>query len=182
MKINILFHESALVSHVRRSAIAYMAKVWTEEGHTVRITKGIKNFIPADVCIVHVDLSVVPEAYIEYADKYPVVINGKISDIRKSRISRNLINKSDSYTGPVVLKSNLNYAGWPEKRVKMSALSQWIYKTRSRLMRASDTIRFQDDYRYYDSINEVPDHMFSNENYVVEKFLPEKRGNKYCVN
>ena len=71
--------------------------------------------MPADLILVHVDLSVVPEKYLAFASRYSIVLNGRLPDIRKSVVSTNLVGMRDSWTGPVIAKSDLNYGGRPER-------------------------------------------------------------------
>src|SRR5690606_23600626 len=77
---------------------------------------GPARYVPADLIVVHVDLSVVPEPYLEFSQRYPIVVNGSIRDIRKSSISRNLVSQNTEYKGPAIVKSDCNYAGMPERR------------------------------------------------------------------
>ena len=70
--------------------------------------------MPADLVLLHVNLSVVPDEYLELASRYPIVVNGKAKDIRKSTYSTLRVTRDDPYAGPVIVKSNLNYAGVPE--------------------------------------------------------------------
>jgi hypothetical protein len=41
-------------------------------------------------------------------------MNGHVLDIRKSNICTHLVNKEDQYKGPMLVKTELNYAGIPE--------------------------------------------------------------------
>ncbi len=78
-----------------------MADIWRKDGHTVKFLFGTGKFVPADICFVHVDLSVAPNQYLEFAIRYPVVINGYIKNILKSRLVKIW------YQGTVVIKLRL---------------------------------------------------------------------------
>jgi hypothetical protein len=39
-------------------------------------------------------------------------------DISKLAISANLVGRGDAYAGPVIVKTNCNYGGVPERRLK----------------------------------------------------------------
>ena len=106
--IAILFHENTHPLIARRYTIAHMAWFWREDGHRVIFLHGTRKFVPADLCLVHADLSVVPEDYLEFARQYPITVNGEIRDIRKSSFSENLVRPRDGYVGPVIVKTDLN--------------------------------------------------------------------------
>jgi hypothetical protein len=180
--IAILFYEREKHYRFDNYNISDMAKIWRDDGHSVKLLYGIKKFIPADICFVHVDLSVVPDAYIEFANRYPIVINGKIKNILKSKISRNLVTKDEKYQGSVIVKTDLNHAGWPEKLSAFSTPRIVLTQLARRLGQRSQKIKSQLDYKIYQDSSEVPERYFSDPNYVVEKFLPEKHGELYCVN
>ena len=57
----------------------------------VMIHHDLDSLVPADVCFVHVDLSVGPPRYTKFASQYPNTINLHITDIRKKSCSRNQI-------------------------------------------------------------------------------------------
>ena len=97
LRIAILFHQAASQRRSQDYLIAAFAKVWSEDGHEVIYIFGVSKFILADVIIVHVDLSIVPEEYLEFALKYPVSVNARIGDIRKSAYSAQMLQEKDVY-------------------------------------------------------------------------------------
>src|SRR5436853_5983452 len=86
-RIAVLFHERQSEEQVRLYAIHHLADVWRADGGEVLYVFGVREHVPADVLVVHVDLSVVPDEYLEFAGRYPAAINGKVRDIRKSTFS-----------------------------------------------------------------------------------------------
>ena len=118
--IAVLFHESRRDRGPRDYAIGALARFWRRDGHRVVFLYGVEKFVPADLVVVHVDLSVVPQEYLDFAARYPAAVNGGVRDVRKSSFSRNRLAAEDSWDGRVIVKSNLNYAGIPE-RVAASA-------------------------------------------------------------
>jgi hypothetical protein len=174
----VLFHEAD-----RRDPADYivhhLAGFWREDGHEVHYVFGTKRFVPADIVLVHVNLSVVPDAYLELASRYPVALNGRIRDIRKSTFSRNLLRPSDTWDGRVIVKSDLNYAGMPERYLRMGPLEhRWRTLRRARVLLerlAGSAPPFSGprDYRIFDSVADVPAPYFSNRHVIVEKFRPE---------
>jgi len=185
-RIAILHHKNEESLDLERYLLPHMANYWREDGHAVIDLFGTRNFVPADILIVHVNLSVVPDPYLEFAHRYPVVINGAIKDIRKSAISTNLVELGDGYDGPVIVKADLNHAGYPEHILDRTWLEQRFKlarRVKRRLARVEGSMEFEFpvDYRVFDSINDVPDAYLRDKRLVVEKFLPDFREGLYWV-
>ena len=172
-KIAILFHENGAKS-TSHYLISYFADIWRKKGNEVTFLVGTKKFVPADLIIVHVDLSVVPDKYLEFAKQYPIVLNGEVKDIRKSTFSKNLVGIDDPYEGKVIVKSNLNFAGHPERRLNKLCFAR--FRTGAALKLFSPPFPFKSklDYKIYDHPSLIPRAYFKNPNVLVEKFLPEK--------
>ena len=183
-RIAILFHEHHKRDELSRYAITFLAEYWRADGHDVRFVFGVKKFVPADLALLHIDLSVLPAEYLEFAERYPIVLNGAARDIRKSTFSRNLVKPDDPYDGQVIVKSDLNYAGLPERSIYSSPfanLPKWLQKFLPR--RRDSILRFETpmDYQIYDHLSDVPQACFKYNELVVEKFLPEKESDLYFV-
>lgn len=121
-----------------------------------------QRFQAADAAILHVDMSLIPQDYLDLAAVYPRTINGTVSDIRKRHVSRNLVGRDDPWPGPVLVKSDLNCGGKPEARLARRAgqpLSSSV-----------------PDYQLFDHIAAVPDAVWTDPTRVVERYLPERRG------
>lgn len=112
--IAVLFQHHDRPSGVSGYIVDHLARLWRADGHEVTYLFGTGGFVPADIVLVHVDLSVVPASYLEFASRYPLVLNGRIRDIRKSVVSSNLVGPGDAWSGPVIAKSDLNCGGWTE--------------------------------------------------------------------
>lgn len=174
--IAILFHESdrAVVNHY---AISGLADVWRNDGHTVSNIFGTGKFIDADLILVHVDLSVVPDEYISFARQYPIALNDHLRDIRKSTFSSYLLKPHDDYRGQVLVKSNLNCAGIPESfRMKKGFLQRLTAR-----LTGSDSFSEPADYLVYESLREVPRKWFRSKDVVVQRFCPEREEGLYHV-
>jgi hypothetical protein len=185
-RIVVLLHERQSRQPRLDYAIVHMAELWRQAGHDVRFLFGVREFVPADVAIVHVDLSVVPDEYLDFARRYPVTLNGAVKDIRKSVISTSLVTAGDAYSGPVIVKSNLNYSGLPERlfvaggipiRMQLGNVSRSLW--RLGVGRRPSRFTASDDYRIYPSTRDVPAATFASPDLVVEKFLPEREGGFY---
>jgi hypothetical protein len=164
--IVILFQAGLTQARSQNYAIARYARIWTADGHNVLATPGVANAPPGDVVIVHVDLSVVPDEYLETARKYPVALNAEIRDIRKSTFSKQLLKRGDPYDGPVIVKTDLNHAGVPEGFVN------------EQLQRPFER---PDLYPVYSHPSRVPNGYWDDPGLIVEKLLAEREGDLYCV-
>ncbi len=171
MNILILTHEC---DRFHRHYYLYtMAETWAGEGHRVRIQRGPGARADADIAILHVDLTVVPPDYLEFARRFPVVVNSKVEDISKRGISRNLVRPEDDFQGPVIVKTNLNAGG---QREALLAHRQLPLLLRRGPFRRAVPRKSKRDYLVYSSPKEVPHEVWEDPALVVERFLPEPRG------
>jgi hypothetical protein len=151
--------------------VDHLARFWCEDGLEVVYLHGTDRFVPADILLVHVDLSVVPEPYFEFASRYPIVLNGRIRDIRKSVTSRYLVRPGDDWEGPVIVKADLNNAGYPEYLSSLTGLRRLRYvRAVAARMGAVPTWR---NYRVFERLADVPASLVENPGLVVERFLPD---------
>jgi hypothetical protein len=88
-RLLILTHSNC--SSLQGYFLALLVSEWEMQGIEVLTVHDLDSWVPADVCFIHVDLSLVPSRYIEFARRYPNVINLHITDIRKRSYSRNRI-------------------------------------------------------------------------------------------
>jgi hypothetical protein len=146
---------------------------WRQHGHEVLIACGCEELPDGDLAFLHVNLSVVPEAYMKAARRYSLTINANARDIRKRSVSRNLIDKNDGWSGPVIVKSNLNCNGIPEFAA--------IWKPRGRLPIPGEAVFKPVGYQVLDHPGLVPEYVWTNPEAVVERFLPEKDSSGYYL-
>lgn len=181
--IGILFHEKNRKRHLSGYAITFLAEFWSQDGHRVHYLFGTRKFVPADLLLVHVDLSVVPDEYLEFASRYPIALNSGVKDIRKSQISTNLVKQGDVYSGKVIVKTNLNFGGSPERILGRRWSHRWRLLA-SRFVRdhaIGTGLETHSKYRIYHCLTDVPPAVFERNDLVVEKFLPEQEGNFFFV-
>src|SRR5579862_1163323 len=162
-KIAILYHEKQREKELNYIVDCY-AEYWREDGHEVIPLFGVAQFVPADLIIVHVDLSVVPEEYLDFARRYPVVLNGAVRDIRKSTYSRLWLKPGDPYEGKVIVKSNYNFAATPERALGVALDPRGV---------SASFFWSPQDYQIYENPQAVPAVLFDDSNVIVEKFQPE---------
>jgi hypothetical protein len=131
-----------------------------------------QKFRDADAAWLHVDLSLVPKAYLDLAARYPKTINGTVADIRKRHVSRNLLDRGSDWQGPVLVKSDLNCNGFPEA---------FLARRVAGIDGQPDTRGKHPEYQLFHSLQSVPDAVWQDETRVVEKYLPEKRDQNNVV-
>ena len=186
--IAILWHERDRGRDLGRYAITHLAEHWRGDGHAVRSIFGTDRFDAADLVIVHVDLSVVPARYLDFAARFPIAVNGRVQDIRRTAFSRIRVDRQDGYVGPVIVKSNANHAGAPERARAPAGVATLRWRVRRRLAAirrpaddAPPDFATPLDYRIFHSAADVPPAWFGRPELVVERFLPERAGEDYAV-
>jgi len=166
-----------------RYAIDTMISEWRALGVEVAQVFGPVAFVYADLVFVHVDRSVVSEAYLELARRYPLGVNRSAGDIRKHRYIDGRLSASSAYDGPVIVKTDLNYAGAPERSSEMARLRarQRILRTLQRAFSPSaPRMKSKKDYFLARSLRAVPRGYFSDE-HVIQEFRPERDGADYIL-
>lgn len=195
IKIAILLHAEDHAFENTSYLLCMMMETWKARGHTLMPVRGADRFVEADVLIPHIDLTVMPDDYRALLDQYPIVVNRRIADISKSKISQNIVGKCDKYDGPVIVKTDGNYGGLYDARFnrKKRLPPSFPQRAVSKLAKVlggsnSDTARWKHvesldpgAYPVYSSLREVPGAIFKNKNLVVEKFLPERDSELYCL-
>lgn len=147
---------------------------WIEAGHVVVVHVGPSEPPPADVAVLHVDLTVIPPEYERWLSMYPIVVNGATLDIGKRRVSRHLVRRGDGYEGPVIIKTNANSGALPE--------AQWERLASEASGRPPRPVRhIPGRYPVLDSPSRVPFSVWDDEGLVVERFLPERDGDGYVL-
>lgn len=181
-RILILVHERGSLSDTSYFLSA-MSRVWTEQGHSVVEQRGPAAASPeAEIAFLHVDLTRVDPAYIEFLRRYPRTVNLRTADISKRVVSRGIVQRGDGYDGPVIVKTNANCGGLKESserrvtpwgRLLDSARNRLPWSMRSRLNTA--------EYRVIESVDAVPLSVWRNHDLVVERFEPEIKDGLYCL-
>lgn len=175
----------------RSYLIQPISEEWERLGYRVIFHHGVKKVPAADLLILHVDLSHVPREYIKVAARYPRVINLGIPDIRKTTYSRNRVLPGDGYTGPVIVKSALNFGGIVEEKARAKKPRSFTGKMRKAIALWREALEMRGDrgprilgkenYRVYARRGEVPDEWCASKRVVVERFRPERHGEKYVL-
>jgi len=138
-----------------------------------------------DVLLCHVDLSVVPEEYRRFAQNHPRVVNMSAVDIRKRSYLDDLIGVDDPYSGPVIVKSDLNHGGLPERLLAPRStgprrIAKGILRRLRRRIGAVEEIRYKSDYVIYQERSSVPPARFRDGS-VIQPFRPERLDEEFVL-
>ncbi|MCA9621910.1 MAG: hypothetical protein KC731_22955, partial [Myxococcales bacterium] len=135
--------------------------------------EGVEGAPPADLAVLHVDQTVVPDHYLALAASYPRSVNGKSASVAKRSFSQQLLGPDDRYDGPVIIKTDANFGGLPELR--------HYHLDRRRGRGPTTPPRFARHYPVLPSLQEVPEEVRHDSRMVVERFVPERdaEGNYY---
>ena len=173
-------------------ALVDIAEVWRGRGHGVRVVAGVpagwdragSGWDMADACVLHVDLTRTPPAYAAFANAHAVAINGRFPDNAKRVVSTGVVTPGDGHAGPVIVKSDLNYGGVPE-RVMARRTGSWLDKraasVRGRLPWTMRPDLAAEDYRVFERRADVPGAVWRNPALVVERFVEERAEGMYWV-
>ena len=189
----VLAHEADGFWSENRLVHLLMAR-WEAAGWRTRLVTDPDDSAPADIAILHVSLSVVPESLGRLADRYPRTINRQVLDIRKRSYSRLQVGPEGPDPGPVIVKTDANAGGWRELRgaflstapgrllarvdprarfyghaLRLESLRPW---------HARRVPRFQ-GYVVYPRRDLVPEGVWRNPHLVVERLAAERDGDRY---
>jgi hypothetical protein len=193
-KILILFHQDDSLALDKGFMILRMRSAWEARGIQVEVLHGIDKKPEADLVIPQIDMTIIPDSYLRFLDNYPDVVNRRVRDISKRRISQNLVHGPDDYDGPVIVKTNRNFGGLPEVHLsgsrpipsRSSKIRRLWWRLGGRRARrsgdlASVTSLNPHQYPIFDSPKDLPSGVFENDALIVERFLPERDGDLYCL-
>ncbi|MBD3677720.1 MAG: hypothetical protein HUJ27_04875 [Rhodobacteraceae bacterium] len=113
------------VSHLGRKlevmyVLSCLRDLWKDMGLTVSVGDSFEK--QADLCILHQNQTRLDKSQLPSAPAGTRVLNGEVLDISKRRYSSLMLGRDDPWGGAVIVKSNLNYFGEPEKRQKAKPL------------------------------------------------------------
>src|SRR5688572_17779319 len=164
------------ISHLTPSLETYyllstLAWIWEENGHRVTVARSYEA--SADVCVLHHDLTRLDPTRIPIAPAGARHLNGRVLDISKRSFSALIIERGDPWRGPVIIKTNLNHYGDPETRARPDLLKR-VRKRLAFLTWRGARMLPHNFYPVLDSIAEVPDWIWEDTEFIVEKFVPER--------
>jgi len=183
--VTILTH--ALQGLSRGHFVARAGEYWAAKGGRLRVHQGLGPPPPGDLALLHVDMTRIPQPYLELARAFPRCLNLGTADISKRRISRNLLGPEDRHDGPVIVKTDLNYGGQPERLLRYAGsrragLARLWDRLVDRLPLAwTHRVRLG-RYLLLPGMAAVPDWVWRHPDLVVERFFVERHGPLYALN
>lgn len=157
---------------------------WRPAGIEVLLHQGTAAPPPADLAVLHVDLTRVPAAYLALAAGYPRCLNGRVGDISKRRVSAARLAEGDDYDGPVIVKSDLNHGGASERALRRAAAGGW----RAALDRLAERLPLpwrgpaQGRYRVFERREQLPAWVWRRPELIVEPLYVERRDGLFALN
>ena len=119
----------------------------------------------ARLTLMHVDVSVVPSRYCNWAvnaSRQGLVWNARADDIRKSQVSSHLLLPEDDWAGQVIVKTDRNFGARPEGALGYSVKKQ-VWRD------AGNPVK--QEYLVQDSLADVPDWAWESPHWVVERYF-----------
>lgn len=156
---------------------------WQPAGLSVQVQQGLAKPPPADLALLHVDLTVTPPEYLALADRYPRCLNRAVTDISKRRISQRRVLPDDDYRGPVIVKTGRNFAGRPERALALAAggLTR-LRELLARRLPPAWSGRLRDDrYLLLPDRRAVPDWVWRRPELLVERLAVERQGETFLL-
>lgn len=136
-----------------------------------------------DVGWQHLDVTEVPEDYQALVARYPTAINGGASDVHKRGTATHLVAQNDDWDGPVIVKTDLNYGGKTEDWAYRRRLLRhpWFHAMRDRLPARVTGRIAPSAYPIHASKASVPDWVWRDRRFVVQRFIAERKGDLYGI-
>ena len=184
VRIGILHHANR--GGLRRGyLIELIADQWAARGAEIVDIVGIETAVPVDVLLVHVDLSIVPDEYLHFAKSYSNVINLEAMDIRKTSYLDDLVGAEGDWHGPVIVKSDLNHAGTPERfltprKTRLGRLSARALRRIRRLIGLPNEILSKADYAVFPDRASIPARRFRDGS-IIQPFRAERSGSDFVL-
>lgn len=167
----------------RHSLLSFLCDRWRDAGIEIAVLDDPARSVDADVAIMHVDATRRPPAYDAVLERYPRVINGRVRDISKRRISARLLTRDSGYDEPVIVKTDGNFFGQPDsRRRRVDSIGRHLCaRVVDHLLPVRRGIQESGTYPIYPSPRHVPRHVWWDRRLVVEPFLPERQDDLYCL-
>lgn len=154
-------------------AVARIRERLEADGYVCRT---LDRFDPADtgrVAYLHHDLTDTPAWAREIHRHYPVAINGKVASIDRRQYSKVILERSDDYDGPVVVKAILNARGVPELRyAEHRNVATWLFSRFRRWADPKYEMKKCPHYRIFPHKDRIPGRIWKDPARMVEKFIP----------
>jgi hypothetical protein len=163
----------------KKYVLSHMARHWRAAGIEVEIGAGFHE--RADLCILHHDRTRIDQDNIPGAPPAARMLNGQALDISKRLYTQLEVTPSADWNGPVIVKTDLNNFGTSERRLGRPSLLDSLRKRLSRYSWRMARRLPPREYPVLASVRDVPDWVWADRIYLVEKFLPERHEDLFAI-
>ncbi len=156
--------------------IAYVMDLWRSQGRRVMVHQGLGSPPPAEAALLHLDMTDYPPDYRALAARYPLALNATQSSLAKRVVSRNLLTRDDSYDGAVIVKTDANAGGLPERRLALAeqGCARRVWQALRRRLPPALSGEPMARYRVYPRLGAVPGWVWRHPGLVVERLLLDR--------
>jgi hypothetical protein len=170
------------------SLVTLLLPLWQAAGLRTQVVTGPAPVGGARLGILHVDLTRVPPDYARLRSAYPALLNGAVEDIGKRRLDAGLgVSRHDAYDGPVIVKTDLNAGGVPE-RVSRRHGQAWPARLAGTVLdnvfprRPTGRWWHRDrTYPIFPTKRAVPSWVWRRPDLLVQRFVPEPAARGYAL-
>jgi hypothetical protein len=148
---------------------ALLAEEWRTAGY--RVSSATAPIVSGDIGILNIDKTRVDPSELPANPRNRPLLNSSLLDISKRRVSRQLVERGDGYRGPVIVKTDLNHSGLPERC--LDPPGRWA-RVRGRLAKWSGRAIRPGDYPIFESAKRVPSWIWRDRSLVVERLFCER--------
>lgn len=159
--------------------ISALAAYWKDMG--IDTVVGRDFAVDADVGVLHIDLTRIPDEAIAKAPGGKPIVNGKVLDISKRRFSTLQLERCSDWDGEVIVKTNENYFGINEARARKTTKADENRAKMAKISWRSARRLPEKTYPVLASVALVPGWVWDDPSYIVERFMPERDGDLYVL-
>lgn len=161
--------------------IAKLTWHWKQSGYKIAV--GSMGSIPRDIdlAILHIDKTHLNSEDIALNPLEKPFLNNRVLDISKRNFSKFILTRTDNWDGAVIIKSNFNCYGRREWKIHSKSLSDTIRHNLARLSWRHARMLPPDTYPVLARQSDVPHWVWDHPDLIVERFMPEREGDEYCI-
>lgn len=154
----------------------HLASAWRAAGETVEV--GPCERLAEDALgLLHIDKTRVPPEVLPQRPAGVPLLNGRVLDISKRLVSRERLGPEDSWDGQVIVKTDENNHGLPERGGRRGLGERLLAPLPWRLTRQLPFGR----YPILRRLSAVPDWVWRRPDLLVERFTPEREDGLYAL-
>lgn len=176
-KIQIITEDADALA--RNYVIAVLAAHWQSWGH--KLTHGPAQKLDADLGMLHINKTRLNENEVPVVAPERQLLNRHVLDISKASFSQLRVYQGDDWDGPVMVKSNLNSFGNPERRLRRRGVFELALRQLARSHWRLAHRLPPNEYPLVPRLSMVPSWVWERSDLLVERFMPERQGDLYSV-